>query len=108
MVGGGDPHAVEMRQRAVAVAEQPHHRQHPVDGVQQGLGRVDLAAGEHLAQRQQIEQQVHQHARIAAGMPAIGEDLAIQFAGEKPGRAAQRLLEPLAAKARIAERDGGR
>ena len=32
VVGGGDAHAVEMRQGAVAMPEEAHHRQHPVDG----------------------------------------------------------------------------
>ena len=107
MVGGRDAHAVEMRQGAVPMAEQAHHRQHAVDGVEQRLRRVDLAAGEHLAQGQKIEQQIDQDARIAAGMAAIGEDLAVEFAGEKPGRAPQRAVEALAAQARIAERDRG-
>ena len=63
MVGGRHAHAVEMRQGAVAMAEQAHHRQHAVDRVQQRLRRVDLAAGEHLAQRQEIEQQFDQQPR---------------------------------------------
>ncbi len=105
VVGGRHPHAVEMREGAVPMPEQAHHGQHPVDGAQERLGRIDLAAGEHLAQGQQIEQQLDDDARIAAHMPAIGQDLALELAGEQATGPAQIAVEPLAAQARIAERN---
>ncbi len=40
-------------------------------------GGGDVAGGEGLAQRQQIEQQVHQHTRISRNVPAIRQDLAL-------------------------------
>ena len=98
MVGRGHAHAVEMGERAVAVAEQAHHGQHAVDGAQQRLGGVDLAAGEHLAKRQEVEQQFHHEARVAAGMAAIGQDLPVELAGQQPACPAQVIIPRVATK----------
>ena len=105
MIGGRDAHAVEMGESAVPVPEQAHHGQHAVDGVEQGFRRVDLAAGIHLAQGQEIEQKLDEDARVAAGMAAIGQDLPVELAHEESGGAPEGLLQPLAAQARIAQGD---
>ncbi len=75
-------HAVEQRKAAVAVAEEPQHRHHAVDGVEQGRRRCDVAGREGLPQRQQIEQQFDQRAGIARDVPAVGQDLALQLVGQ--------------------------
>ena len=94
LVGRGYAHAVEMREGAVAVAEQAQHRQHAVDGVESASGRIDLAAREHLAQGQEIEEELDEQARIAARMAAVREDLAVELAGEEPGRAPNEPSSP--------------
>ena len=68
-------HAVEMREGAVAVAEEAHHRHHAVDGVVELRRRRDVARLEGLPQRQEIEQQLDQRAGIAADVAAVGQDL---------------------------------
>ncbi len=85
MVGCGHAHAVEMAERGIAVAQQPKRGQHPVDGAQQRLRRIDAAAEEALAQGQQVEQQLHGEARIAGAVAAVGQDLPIELAHEDAG-----------------------
>ena len=46
-------------------------------------GGGDVARREGLAQRQQIEQQLDQRAGIAADVPAVGQDLALELVGEQ-------------------------
>jgi hypothetical protein len=103
---GGDPHAVEMRQRAVPMPEQAEHRQHAIDGADERLRGLKAAARLDLPKRQEIEQEIHEHARVAAGMAAVREDLTIELADEVSGRPTEKTAEALAAQARIAERDG--
>ena len=55
------------------------HRRHPGDGREQRrVGRLG-ARGKALAQRQQVEQQLDEHGGVAAEMPAVGQDLALQL-----------------------------
>ena len=44
-------------------------------------GGAMLRAANSLAQRQEIEQQFDQRARIAADMAAVGQDLAVELVG---------------------------
>ena len=82
-VGRRRPHAVEQREIAVAMPEEAQHRHHAVDGVEQRRRRRDVARREHLAQRQEIEQQLDQRARIAADMAAVGQDLPLELVGSR-------------------------
>ena len=81
-VGQGRPHAVEMREVSVAVPEKTHHRHHPVDGVVELRRRRDVARREGMAQRQEIEQQFDQRTRVAADVPAVGQDLVVDLGDE--------------------------
>ena len=74
-VGRRRAHAVEQRESAVAVPEEAQHRHHAVDGVEQRRRRRDVARGERLPQRQQVDQQLDQRAGIAADVSAVGQDL---------------------------------
>ena len=75
----GGAHAVEAGERAVAEAQVAQHRRHPADGREQRrLGRR-AARGKALAQRQQVEQQLDEDGGVAAEMPAVGQDLALQL-----------------------------
>ena len=78
-IGRRRAHAVEEREIAVAVPEEAQHRHHAVDGVEQRRRRRDIARGEGLAQRQQVEQQLDQGAGIAADVAAVGEDLPLEL-----------------------------
>ncbi len=78
-IGRGRAHAVEQGEAAVAMAEEPQHRHHAIDGVEQAGGRGDVARGKHLSQRQQVGQQIDQRLGIAADMAAVGQDLAFEF-----------------------------
>ncbi len=75
----GRAHAVEVREVAVAVPEEAQHRHHAVDGVVERGRRRDVARGERLSQRQEIEQQFDQRAGIAADVAAVGQDLAVEL-----------------------------
>ena len=77
-IGRRRAHAVEMREGAVGMAEEPQHRHHAVDGVEQRLRRRDVARGERLAQRQQLQQNLDDGAGVAAGMAAVGQDLPLR------------------------------
>ena len=81
-IGRRAAHAVEQRKAAVAVAEEAQHRHHAVDRVQQRRRRRDVAGGEGLPQRQQVDQQFDQRAGIARDVPAVGKDLPLQFVGQ--------------------------
>ena len=70
---------LNMREIAVAVAEEAQHRHHAVDGVVERGGGAHVARREGLAQRQQIEQQFDQRAGIAADMAAVGQDLPLEL-----------------------------
>ncbi len=84
-VGRRAAHAVEQRKAAVAVAEEAQHRHQAVDRVQQRRRRRDVAGGEGLPQRQQVDQKFDQRSRIARDVPAIGQDLPLQLVGELAG-----------------------
>ena len=99
------PHAVELREIAVAVAEEAQHRHHAVDGVVERLRRLQMAGGEQLPQRQQVDQQFDQRAGIAADMAAVGQDLAAQFLDQPARIDAQTAGLPLHAQRRVIERD---
>ena len=71
--GGGD--AVEMRKGAVAMTEEAKHRHHPVDVVQQPLGRHEPACDQRLPERQQVDEESDQGGRIARDVTAVGQDL---------------------------------
>ena len=70
---------LKMREIAVAMPEETHHRHHPVDGVVELRRRRDVARGKGVAQRQQIEQQLDQRAGVAADVAAVRQDLALQL-----------------------------
>ena len=99
-VGRGRAHAVEQGERAVAVPEQAQMRHHPLDRGQHAARRLEPEGGEGLAQRQEVEQEVDQQARIAREMPAIGEDLVVEFVGKQD-------LGPLAARILPVQADRG-
>ena len=99
------PHAVELREIAVGVAEEAQHRHHAVDGVVERGRRLQMARREQLAQRQQIDQQFDQHAGIAADMAAVGQDLPAQFVDQPARIAAQMTGLALQAERRVVERD---
>ena len=89
-IGRRRAHAVELREGAVAVTEEAQHRHHAVDGVLQRRRRRHVARLESLPQRQEIEQDLDQDARVAADMAAIGQDLPVELVGEPLGRRAQK------------------
>ena len=93
-----------MREGAVAVPEEAHHRHHAVDGVVELRRRRDVARRERLAQRQEIEQQFDQRAGIAADVAAVGQDLALDLGDQLLDRAAHvpRLARPCRAPHRSA------
>ena len=104
-VGRGRTHAVEQREIAVAVPEEAQHRHHAVDGVEQRRRRRDVARREDRAQRQEIGHQFEQRAGIAADMPAVRQDLALQLLGEPLGGGADVALLPRHAERSGEERD---
>ena len=104
-VGQRRPHAVEMREGAVAVPEEAHHRHHAVDGVVELRRRRDVARLERLPQRQEIEQQLDQRAGIAADVAAVGQDLPFDLGDELLDRAAHVPRLPGHAERRVGERD---
>ena len=55
------------------MAEEAQHRHHAVDRIDQRRRRHEVARGERLAQRQQVEQELDQRARIAADVAAVGQ-----------------------------------
>ena len=98
-------HAVELRKGAVAVPEEAQHRHHTVDGVQERRRRRDAARLEGLPQRQEIDEQIDQHARIAADVSAVGQNLAIEFLRELTRARLQEPRLALDAQAGKGERD---
>ena len=78
-IGLRGPHAVEQCEVSVAVPEEAQHRHHAIDGVEQRQRRRDVARGERGAQRQEIDQQFDERARIAADVAAVGQDLPRQL-----------------------------
>ncbi len=64
-VGRRAAHAVEHRHRTVTMAKKAQHRHHAVDGVEQRRRRRDVARGKGLPQRQQVDQELDEGARIA-------------------------------------------
>ena len=101
----GRAHAIEQRQRAVAVSEQAQHRHHAIDGIEQHRRRLEAARRIGLSQGQQVVQQVDEHLRVAADVAAIGQDLAAEFVDEPARPALLRLAETFRAQAERGERD---
>jgi hypothetical protein len=82
-VAGRRAHAVEAAEHAVAEAHGAQHRHHAPDRLIDGFRRRSLECHEALPERQQIEQQLHQNARVAADVAAVGEDLRGKLGGER-------------------------
>ena len=108
MARSSGPHPVHVGEGAVSMAEQAQHRQHAIDCTKKRLGNIELPARKDLAQRQEIEEEVHERLRIAADMAAIREDLPIELAGQHPDAVAEIGVESFAAQPGVAEPDGGR
>ena len=87
-IGRRAAHAVEQRKAAVAMAEEAQHRHHAVDRIEQRRRRRDVAGGKGLPQRQEIAEQIDQRAGVARNVPAVGQDLALQFVRQPPRRRA--------------------
>ncbi len=87
------------------MTEEAQHRHHAVDGIEQRGRRRNVAGGEHLPQRQQVEQQLDQCAGIAADVAAIGKDLPLQLVAEPLGGAADMARLVGHAERGISERD---
>ena len=79
LFGGGVARAVEMRERAVAFAEEAKHRHHPVDCRDEDARGLGAAGGEGLAERQKIDERLEEGARVAADVAAIGKNLGDEF-----------------------------
>ena len=82
--------AIEQRQRAVAVAEEAHHRRHAVWALRIGCGTSRPPARERVHHHHDQAIAVHERFRRTADMAAIGQDLARDFVFE----ALQALVEP--------------
>ncbi len=106
LIGRRRPHAVEMRERPVGMAEEAQHRHHAVDGVEERLRRRDIARCEQLAQRQELEQQLDHGAGIAADMAAVGKDLPLDLPAQTLGGGFDVARLPGDAERRVGERDG--
>ena len=104
-VGRGRAHAVEQGEIAVAVPEEAQHRHHAVDRIEQRRRRRDVARGKSLPQRQEVDQELDQRARIARDVAAVGQNLPLQFVGQLLGRGADVTRLVGEAQGRIAQRD---
>ena len=71
-----------------------------------GVGRL-AARGKALAQRQQVEQQLDEDGGVAAQMPAVGQDLALQLGGQQLLRLRQLPLVAGDAQVGVDETDQG-
>ena len=100
-------HAVEMRERPLGMAEEAQHRHHALDGVEQRLRRRDVARGERLAQRQELNQYLDDRTGIAADMAAVGKDLPLDLAFEPGGGGLDVTGLAGDAECGVAERDRG-
>lgn len=107
LVGRGVAGAVEAGEAAVALAEITQHRHHPVDRRQEDAGGLLAAGGEGLAERQQVEQHLEDGGRVAAGMAAVGQDLADEFLVEPLGRLLEEAILLRHRERRGGERDHG-
>ncbi len=100
-------HAVETRRHAVAEAKVAQHRRHPPDGREQrGVRRLG-ARGVASAQRQQVEQQLHENPWIAADVAAVGRDLALQLRRQELLRLRQAAIVAVDAQMGVNEADQG-
>ena len=106
-IGLRGPHAVEQCEISIAVPEEAQHRHHAIDGIEQRQRRRDVARGERGAQRQEIDQQFDERARIAADMAAVGENLPGQLFRQPLGGGADVTLLARHAQRGVGERDGG-
>ena len=68
-IGQRRSHAVEVREGAVAVPEETHHRHHAVDRVVELRRRRQVARLEGLTQRQEVEQQLDQRSGLRLTWP---------------------------------------
>ena len=75
-------HAVEMRERALGMAEEPQHRHHAIDGVEQRLRRRDVARRVRLAERQQLQQHFDDRAGIE-GPIRVGKSTLAQVLADR-------------------------
>jgi hypothetical protein len=98
-------HAVEARQLTVAHAQPAQHRQHAVDGGDQGRVRLEAAGAEALPQRQHVEQQGDQRLGVATGVAAVSQDLALQLPNEVLLGDAEPALVARDAQARLHQSD---
>src|SRR5690606_28057130 len=81
-IGFRPAHAIEAGERAVAEPHGLEEGYHAVDGVHERVRRVATAGNVTLPQRHEVEQDFDRRARIAADVPAVAQDLAVELVTE--------------------------
>ncbi len=79
--------AVEKAQFPALVTKEAQRREHPIDCRNQPRRHLMAEIHISLAKRQQLHEKIENGARIARNMPAVRQDLAVQFAIEAGARA---------------------